>query len=130
MLFRSTAKERYDRKVTELYYTVRAFLTAGLLKGLNEKQIQEFCAREYDDKGKRVVLDKKDDFKKKLGHSPDRADAACLVCEKAKRLGALATGNAEKRSNKSFEKLAREIAVESDFSESSFELDIVTQEAW
>lgn len=82
------AKERYDRKVTELWYSARQFLMAGLLKGLKTNDIIEACSREYNDEKRKIKLDTKDDCKAKLGHSPDSFDAIVMLIHLARSLGA------------------------------------------
>ncbi len=84
-----TAKEVYDRKVTELYYICRQFLMSGQLKGLKDKEITQFCSREYTDEKRKIKLDTKGECKKKIGRSPDDADAVVVVVEVARRLGAI-----------------------------------------
>lgn len=81
------AHEAYDRKVTELWYQARELLMSGQLRGLDPETAVEFCSRRYDDEKRKVVLETKDDYKKRHGRSPDLADAACFALETARRLG-------------------------------------------
>jgi hypothetical protein len=103
------AREVYDRKVTELYYTVRKFLMAGVLKGFTDKQIVEFANREYQgDELKVVKLESKEKYRERFHHSPDRADACALICEKAKRMGMTGLLPSELRIEEKWAKLAEE----------------------
>lgn len=92
------ACEVFDRKVTELWYSAREWLTAGQLKGLTVEDCIQFCSREYNHLKRKIVLDKKEDCKKKIGHSPDEADSVVILIEVARRNGArIVTGSVEKR---------------------------------
>jgi hypothetical protein len=76
-----TAKEMFDRRVTELWAGFRVCVQNGVIRGLQEqsKVVRELCGRKFDtDERKRWVIEKKSDYAKRLKHSPDFADAACL----------------------------------------------------
>jgi hypothetical protein len=81
------ATEAYDRKVTELYYSAREVQMSGQLRGLDPETAVEFCSRRYDDDKRKVVLETKDEYKKRHGRSPDLADATCFAIEAARILG-------------------------------------------
>jgi hypothetical protein len=82
--------EIYDRRVTELWYSVREFLLCDQLKGLYPEATIQFCSREFTIKKPKIVLDTKDECKKKIGRSPDHADCIAVLCELARaRLGAV-----------------------------------------
>lgn len=100
------AKDVYDRKVTELYFVVRRFLQAGQLKGLQQKEIIQFCSREYEQKQK-IKLDTKEECKKKIGRSPDDADAVVILVEVARRMGAIAGGLKESKKDETWACIAR-----------------------
>lgn len=91
-----TAYEAYDRKITELWFAMRTFVSAGQIRGLDEETIEQFCSREYFWKGKRFSLETKKEYKKRMGKedsptgSPDRADAAALLLEVARLNGFVA----------------------------------------
>lgn len=86
------AKEVYDRKVTELWYSVREVLYARQLKGLYKDAIIQFCTRLYTLWAKKIKLDTKEDCKEKLGRSPDDADAVAGLVEVARRNGLVLRG--------------------------------------
>jgi len=81
--------EVYDRRVTELWYSAREFLLSDQLKGLYHEATVQFCSREYTIKKPKICLDTKEECKKKIGRSPDHADAIVVLIELCRaRLGA------------------------------------------
>ena len=77
-----TAREMYDRKVTQLWAGFRVCVQNGVIRGLNEHSVAvtELCGRKFStDEKKRWSIEKKSDFKKRLRRSPDFGDAACLA---------------------------------------------------
>jgi len=74
-------KDKFDRKVSELWYMARIFGMSDQLKGLSEQAVQEFCTRLTTDRGTKIVLEPKKDMKERTGGlSPDTGDATvCLV---------------------------------------------------
>lgn len=92
-----TANQVYDRKATELWFAMKTFSTSGQIRGLDESTIEEFCSREYEWKSRKMRLETKLEYKKRMGReespvgSPDRADAASLILEVA-RLNGLTPG--------------------------------------
>ena len=95
------AEEAYDRKVTELYYTVKEFVVANQLKGMNPREANDLCNRLWRMKGKKIEIEPKTKrkttgdaeetgnwgFKERMGRSPDDGDALVGLCEVARRLG-------------------------------------------
>ena len=87
------AFQLYDRAVTEMWFAMKSFCESGQIRGLDDATIEEFCTREYSWKGRRLSIEKKKDYKERMGYgdgptgSPDRADAATIVLEVAQRLG-------------------------------------------
>jgi len=81
------ATEAYDRRVTELWYQARELQMSGQLRGLDAETAVEFCSRRYDDEKRKVVLETKDEYKKRHGRSPDLADAVVFALEAARQLG-------------------------------------------
>lgn len=89
------AKDVYDRKVTELWFSAREFALGHLLRGVDNTTLIELCMREFETVGKpwKYCIEKKEDFRPKLGKSPDRADSLCGLVELARvRWGALGGG--------------------------------------
>lgn len=76
-----TARDMYDRKVTQLWAGFRVCVQNKVIRGINEqsKVVHELCGRKFStDEKKRWSIEKKSDFKKRLRRSPDFGDAACL----------------------------------------------------
>lgn len=75
------AKDMFDRRVTELWAGFRLCVQNGVIRGLQEqsKVVRELCGRRFStDEKKRWAIEKKSDYAKRLKHSPDYGDAACL----------------------------------------------------
>lgn len=71
------ANEAYDRKVSELWYTFRVFVEAGMIRGLDPETAMEFCSRKFEVKNRKRAVEQKQDMKLRGAPSPDLAD--CLV---------------------------------------------------
>lgn len=87
------AFEIYSNRTTELWFAMRTFLMNGQIRGLDEGTIEEFCTRQYSWKGRKMCLETKKEYKSRMGMedkptgSPDRADAAAIMIEVARRAG-------------------------------------------
>lgn len=80
--------EVYDRRVTELWHVVRQMLIAGQLKGIDASAAFEFCNRQFDEMGKKIKLESKQDMKDRMsGRSPDCADSCVVLAEVCRRSG-------------------------------------------
>ncbi|MBA3357414.1 MAG: hypothetical protein H0U18_16040 [Pyrinomonadaceae bacterium] len=102
---RRQARDVYDRKVTELWFSTREFALAGQLGGLDTQTIMEFCGREYEMVGKKYKLEAKEECKVRLHRSPDNADAVTLLVELARvRHGAVGGGLVQAGGKDEFEK--------------------------
>lgn len=71
------AIEVYDRKVSELWYTFRVFVEAGMIRGLDPETAMEFCSRKFLIKNRKCGVEMKQDMKLRGAASPDFAD--CVV---------------------------------------------------
>jgi len=80
-------KDAYDRRVTELWMDGRELLTGGQLKGLDRDTVAQFCSRVYYYKGKKIAIETKEDCKKRIGRSPDDADAVVVMIDVARHRG-------------------------------------------
>jgi hypothetical protein len=88
----STCADLFDRFVTELWFSCRVFMEAGLIGNvtIREKKLREqLAARRFEMKSKKESIETKKDMKKRLGYSPDHADAFVLFTELLKRKGAI-----------------------------------------
>lgn len=77
--------DEYDRKVTELYFSFREFVEAGMIRGLDLETCREFSGRTFEMKGsgagKRYSIETKQDFRDRGNLSPDLSDACVLGAE-------------------------------------------------
>lgn len=80
--------EAYQNRVTELWFSVREWVLRGQIKGMDDPTIIEFTQRLFEDEKRKIVVERKVDMKARTGKSPDLADAAALVVELARQLGA------------------------------------------
>lgn len=75
------AKELYDRRVTELWFSVREFVEADMIRGLDRTTANQLCSRTYEDKGsggsRKDSIQKKDE----MLHSPNEADALAFYID-------------------------------------------------
>jgi hypothetical protein len=92
---RKTAKELFDRRVSELWYSYRISVDQGLIRGcvVTSRAIRELCERRVrqDEKKRWEIEDKKTYKKRNTGKSPDAAEARILCGYAARKhgLGAL-----------------------------------------
>lgn len=84
------AKEEYDNRVTELWYRIAEFVDAGQLRGLSSDSlaVRQLTSRQWNFKGRKRQIEKKEDYRERSGRSPDDADAVAVVVEVARQLGA------------------------------------------
>lgn len=93
-----TAEDRFDRRVSELWGVGKEFMKHGQLKGIDDELAREMKSREFkDQKRARCVaiwIELKIDMKKRIGFSPDDADAYFVLIEVCRvRFGWRASGN-------------------------------------
>jgi hypothetical protein len=89
--------DKYDRRVSELWWVGREFMKYGQIKGVTDDMAREMKARKYDTvkgaEGLRVRVETKKDMKKRISFSPDIADCAFVMLDLCRtRFGALAGG--------------------------------------
>lgn len=82
------AHEEYDRRASELNFSVRAFAVADSLRGLSAEAAQQFCSRRTEYKNKKNRVETKPEMKKRIGRSPDNADAVAVLIDLARERGA------------------------------------------
>ena len=80
--------EAYMNRVTELWFSVREWVIREQIRGMDHSTIVEFCQRMFDDQKRKIVVERKVEMKGRTGQSPDLADAAALIVEMARTLGA------------------------------------------
>lgn len=76
-----SCNEVYDRRVTELWFDVRELVKRGGLGGMRREEVVQFCSREYGLRGRKYRLDTKEECRKKIGRSPDHADAVAVLVQ-------------------------------------------------
>jgi hypothetical protein len=84
------AKDRYDRQVTEYWFSMRVAVQLGRIKGFNlvSEYARDVFERKYDFRpGGKVSIETKKDFKERLKRSCDAGDAFSYLCEIARRAG-------------------------------------------
>lgn len=84
-------KERYDRFVTELWFSFRFIVESSQFRGLTEEVMEEFTMRYWDRPKEKYRLEKKEEMKDRVGRSPDIADWLVTCIEGSRRLGFVST---------------------------------------
>ena len=85
-----TARDQYDRKVTELWFMIKHFILSEQIRGLDDKACEQFCKRRYDWKGHKISIEKKSEYRERQGRkelhqvSPDEADCAVILVDMAR----------------------------------------------
>lgn len=103
------SKEIYDRRVSELWFSIREYIQAGLIRGMDDATAIQLCQRKWDYKGKKKSIQKKDE----LPGSPNEADSLACAVELLRRKGVHASVKTEVKT-KSNDALEREVR-EQDF---------------
>jgi len=87
ILFRNENVGFYNKN-SELWIQPKEFFRSGQITGLSNETMAELVEREYHDKeGRTVRVESKEEAKKRLKRSPDRADVLNLLVEKAITMG-------------------------------------------
>lgn len=85
-----SAKDLFDRKVTQLWMSFRLCVQNGRIRGMSQESRatrQLRMRRVIQDEKKRMSIETKKQMKKRLKHSPDDADSAVLCVSLALKLG-------------------------------------------
>ena len=76
------ANKVYGNRVSQLWGQVGKLVMSGRVKGLDDETAQQFCTRIYGLKNERIVIETKNEMKKRTnGQSPDAADAFAIMCQ-------------------------------------------------
>lgn len=91
------ANQLYTNRVSEIWYVGKEFMRFGQIRGVTTSLGRELKARIYDSikgaTGLRIRVEPKTEMKKRLGFSPDEADACFVLLDTAReRLQFLAGG--------------------------------------
>lgn len=74
------ASDIYANATSELAYVFVEFLNAGQIRGVKSEHAKELTARQFEIvAGNKVKIESKKDMKKRLGFSPDIADAGAVA---------------------------------------------------
>lgn len=98
--------EAYDRKVTELWFSMRRWVIEERIGGMDIETLQEFCARMFDDSKRRISVEPKTMMKQRSGKSPDLADAAVVMLDLARKTGMMEPRST--RADETWERLVRQ----------------------
>jgi hypothetical protein len=90
------SKDVYLNRVTELWFSAREYVMAGQVRGIRPELERELCARLYELKGKRKQVEPKKVMRKRVGFSPDFADAFTVLMEVVRLSGYSAGGKGSK----------------------------------
>ncbi|MCK8824720.1 terminase B [Fuchsiella alkaliacetigena] len=84
---KAAENDKYANKVTEMYFLAKEYLKENPNQIPNDEElIAQLSSRKYSiDSKDRFRIESKDDFKKRTGQSPDRADGFVLSYYEAKR---------------------------------------------
>lgn len=97
LLDRTPANQKYSNLMTEIWMVGKELLMSGQFKGLSDDAIKELCSRRYgDNNGRdaqgRIELEETRKQKKRIGKSPDLANAILVGVQLARvRYGLLAS---------------------------------------
>lgn len=97
---KTPCKEKYDRKVTELWFTVKSLLPQ--IRGLDADTCVELTSRRFERKGKpeKMYIETKKEMKKRMGgKSPDKADCVAIGVQVFKKLGGFDLPKSKHQSN-------------------------------
>ncbi len=81
------ANEVYWTKSVEMHFRAREALLHDQLRGIDADTARELCTREFDDLGKRIRLQDKQDYRKQYKESPDYGDSGVCTLEVARIRG-------------------------------------------
>jgi len=78
------ADEVYDRRVTELWFSIRKWAMQDRIGGLDFDTLKELCSRLFNDEKRKIVIEPKSEMKKRTKRSPDLADAVAVTLDLAR----------------------------------------------
>lgn len=85
------ASEEYDRKVTELWFSIREFVQADMIRGLDPETAMELCQRRFEIRNKKTRIETKEEMKERGLESPDFADALAVYIHMIREKGVYAS---------------------------------------
>jgi hypothetical protein len=82
------SKEKYDRRVTELYFSIREFVESDMLRGMDAPYTAlQLCSRKHGMKGKLISLETKRDMKDRGQPSPNDSDSLAFYIDMLRNKG-------------------------------------------
>jgi hypothetical protein len=83
----------FVNRTTELMFALRYFVESGQIRGVSTDLANEMIRRRFERRGRKYIIESKQDYKKRLGKSPDLLDSAEIVLDLVReRFGAIAGG--------------------------------------
>ena len=80
--------EHYSKFITELWFSMREAIESNQVRNFPEEVIIEASKRIYRPvRNARIEIEPKDDYRERVGHSPDYADTAAILVEGARQRG-------------------------------------------
>ena len=100
--------EVYDRRVTELWFSIREFVHADMIRGMDLTTARQLTQRKHETKNRKYCIEQKADMKARGLDSPDHGD--CLACYvellRRKGINAAPTGPATEAVSEAWEETA------------------------
>jgi hypothetical protein len=86
--------EVYDRLVSEFHYSAYHGFKSRVIWGVDytSELGRELCLRRYVLKSRKISIETKNDFKSRIGYSPDLADSFVYALEMARKQGLVFIG--------------------------------------
>ena len=85
---KTTCRERYENRASELFFIGKQYLLGRQLFGLSGDMVKQMTSRLFStkkgQKGLRMQVEPKHEFKKRIGESPDETDASFVLLEVAR----------------------------------------------
>jgi hypothetical protein len=85
---KTTGKERYRNRASELFFIGKQFLLGRQLAGVSSDMVKQMTSRLFKThkgvKGLVLQVEPKEEYKKRMGESPDETDASFILLEGAR----------------------------------------------
>jgi hypothetical protein len=86
-------KELFVNRTTELMFALRYLLESNQLRGISPDLASEMVRRRFERRNKKLIIEGKKDYKKRMGKSPDLCDSVEIAFSLVReRYGAIAGG--------------------------------------
>jgi hypothetical protein len=83
-----TGRDRYENRASELFFIGKQFLLGRQIFGVSNDMIKQMTSRLFSTKkgtkGLRLQVEPKEEYKKRMGESPDETDASFILLEGAR----------------------------------------------